>query len=323
VTCVLLLPFFFVPCCFPQQFPQQWGYPTLKNKYMIQNLFMIVFFTAMDLGFTNIALSEISTSIQQCIASTNPFWTILIESMLYKKLQHTAVYFVVVVMVIGAALSAVSSFDNADTWGIICALIAVLCSASKYIFTHKAFREFKDQMGALALLFWVDLLMCPIYLIWAGANGELYAMFAYMGDNPEEWGAFTGTAALGGVRALTQYIVLIFVSATSMSTANTFTQNLNIIISIFTQKGTSHELEVTPMLVAGISIVMIFSFGYTVIKLDKRILPAIDEKMPICAEGVICAKFSKPEKEEKETEAVAAAEAGEAGASKKGSDFRL
>ena len=34
VTCVLLLPFFFVPCCFPQQFPQQWGYPTLKNKYM-------------------------------------------------------------------------------------------------------------------------------------------------------------------------------------------------------------------------------------------------------------------------------------------------
>ena len=45
-----------------------------------------------------------------------------------------------------------------------------------------------------------------------------------MGNNPEEWGSFTGTAMLGGVRALTQYVVLIFVSATSMSTANTFTQ---------------------------------------------------------------------------------------------------
>ena len=49
------------------------------------------------------------------LLSAQPFWTILIESMLYKKLQHTAVYFVVVVMVIGAALSAVSSFDE-ELW---------------------------------------------------------------------------------------------------------------------------------------------------------------------------------------------------------------
>ena len=34
VTCVMLLPFFFIPCCFPDKFPQQWGYPTLKNKHM-------------------------------------------------------------------------------------------------------------------------------------------------------------------------------------------------------------------------------------------------------------------------------------------------
>ena len=46
------------------------GYAPLLAR-AVQNLFMIVFFTAMDLGFTNIALSEISTSIQQCIASTN------------------------------------------------------------------------------------------------------------------------------------------------------------------------------------------------------------------------------------------------------------
>jgi len=259
---------------------------------------MIVFFTALDLGFTNIALSEISTSIQQCIASTNPFWTIIIESVLYRKLQHTATYFVVMVMVIGAALSAVSNFDNADTWGIICALIAVMCSASKYVFTHKAFREFKDQMGPLALLFWVDLLMIPIYLVWAGANGEMYQMFAYLGDNPGEWGSFTGTAALGGVRALTQYVVLIFVSATSMSTANTFTQILNMIISIFTQKGTRNEVDVTGMLISGISLVCVFSLTYTALKTDKRILAYIDEHVPICAEGAICAKLKAEQKDE-------------------------
>ena len=126
--------------------------------------------------------------------------------------------------------------------------------------------------------------------VWSGANGELYEMFAYMSRSPQEWGAFTGTAMLGGVRALTQYVVLIFVSATSMSTANTFTQNLNIIISIFSQRGTMHEVAVTPTLVAGVSLVCVFSVAYTLLKADRRLLAWVDENMPLCSEGVLCAR---------------------------------
>jgi hypothetical protein len=69
VVCCMLVPIFVVR-------PSYWAVP---KREMARHLSLIVFFTALDLGFTNIALSELSTALQQCIASTNPFWTILIE----------------------------------------------------------------------------------------------------------------------------------------------------------------------------------------------------------------------------------------------------
>jgi len=280
VTCVMLVPFFLVserrvP---PQMvsmvgqthFPKMWSVPT---RPMAWTLSLIVFFTAFDLGFTNIALANLSTALQQCIASTNPFWTIMIESFVHGRWQHTLVYIAVMGLVVGAALASLGSVERMSVFGICAACAAVLCSASKYVFTHKAFGAFKGDMGALALLFWVDLFMVPIYLVWTVANGELIDMFSVAFTDVATANAFTFTAALGGVRALTQYVVLVFVTATSMSTANIFTQILNILISIPLQ-GTT----VTPYLGAGIALVITCSASYTYLKTNKNALSNFDER---------------------------------------------
>jgi hypothetical protein len=265
VTCVMLVPIFVLSPLFNKS---TWSWP---QQSMATNFALIVFFTAFDLGFTNIALANISTALQQCIASTNPFWTIVIETALYQRWQHALVYFAVIGLVSGAALASLGSDATGNPGGVIAAVVAVLCSASKYVFTHKAFRTFKGEMGALALLFWVDLFMMPIYIVWVTANGELTGYFAEVRSASDFW-QMTGTAALGGVRALTQYVVLIFVSATSMSTANIFTQILNIIISIPLQ-----NTPVSAELGAGIALVVFFSGFYALTKSNRQVLAAFDE----------------------------------------------
>jgi len=266
VTCVMLVPIFIFQY-FVQGKPMQ--YP---HRAMAPTLFLIVFFTSFDLGFTNIALAELSTALQQCIAATNPFWTILIETALYQKFQHFLIYGAVTMVVVGSVLTSIAPRLRSTTFGVIAAVVAVLCSASKYVFTHSAFKKFKGDLGALQLLFWVDLFMIPIYLIWTMSNGELFDLFNVAFAEASTFWQMTGTAALGGVRALTQYIVLAFVSATSMSTANIFTQTLNIVISIPIQ-----DTEVTPMLISGISVVIIFSSFYTYMKTVRSFLPWFDE----------------------------------------------
>lgn len=264
VTCLLL-----VPCFALKLSPFAW--PTAA---MTRVLTLIVVFTAVDLGFTNIALANISTALQQCIASTNPFWTLMIETALYRKCQHRLVYATVATIVLGAVLASVGSVTRTSTYGVAAACMAVLSSASKYVFTHSAFKEFKSEMGALSLLFWVDIFMCPIYFVWTILNGELALLFSDVFTSASTFWLMTATAALGGVRALTQYLVLIFVTATSMSTANVLTQSLNILISIPLQ-----STALTPHLAFGIGLVIPFSALYALIKAHKPCLPMLDAKL--------------------------------------------
>ena len=265
VTCAMLAPVFIVR-------PQYWA---VRRREMALNLSLIVVFTACDLGFTNIALSRLSTALQQCIASTNPFWTILIESVLHRKWQHVLIYCSVCGLVVGAVMASIGSVARLSIFGLCSAVVAVLCSSSKYVFCHKAFRDFKGELGALALLFWVDLLMIPVYILWTALNGSLFTFFSPQNLNALTIVPLTGTAALGGVRALTQYFVLLVVSATSMSTANIFTQILNIVLSIPLQ-GT----PITPFLGTGIGLVCTFSVLYTFFKSSTTALPWIDERLP-------------------------------------------
>ena len=67
VSTVLLVPVFILV-------PSTWGVPT-KEMFLGPHyaLTLIVLFTTFDLGFTNIALANISAALQQCIAATAPF----------------------------------------------------------------------------------------------------------------------------------------------------------------------------------------------------------------------------------------------------------
>jgi len=155
----------------------------------------------------------------------------------------------------------------------------VLCSASKYVFTHSAFKKFKGQLGGMALLFWVDLFLIPIYLVWlliawAAGNDELIVLFSDMFSDASLFWSVTATAALGGFRALTQYWVLTFVTATSMSSANIFVQVLNVLISIPIQ-----HTPVTGFLASGITLTIVFSFAYAALKNNKWVMTSFDEKV--------------------------------------------
>jgi hypothetical protein len=285
VVCIMLLPVFALEYIF---LGKKMQFPTMK---MAPTLFLIILFTSLDLGFTNIALAEISTALQQCIAATNPFHTIFIETALYQKWQHVLTYSTVTLLVFGAVLTSMGTIDQMTTFGVISACIAVVSSASKYVFTHSAFRHFKKDLSAMSLLFWVDLLMVPIYLVWTmiptqtHPHGELFPMFQDTFSTLGSFSLFTATAALGGVRALTQYIVLGLVSATSMSTANIFTQALNMIISIPLQ-----GLSINAPLCAGIGTILASSGFYAYIKSNKTFLPWVDEK--ICGVSPPAAKAS-------------------------------
>ena len=98
----------------------------------------------------------------------------------------------------------------------------------------------------------------------------------------------TFTAALGGLRALTGFFVLSFVTATSMVTAGILSQILNILVSIPLQ-----HLVVGPALAAGCTIVIAFVSFYAFIKAYKPFLPAVDAKLE--ANGLQALMLTKQE----------------------------
>jgi len=261
-TIILLIPVFIIK-------PSEFGIPKYE---MFPILTAVVLFTTFDMAFQNIALANTATALVMCIMATNPFWTVTLETVLYQKPQHFVVYLTVMTLVLGAVLVSLGSpISGTSTYGTICACLAVLCSASKAVFTHSAFKKYKKVLGPMALLFWVDIMMLPIYIVWTLADGELGEMFNdTMHDSYKFW-MLTMTACLGGVRALMGFYVLSYISATSTAIVNIFTQDLNIIISIPIQK-----IAVGGKLAGGVSVSMVTSAFYTFIKTYKPFLPGVD-----------------------------------------------
>ena len=109
--------------------------------------------------------------------------------------------------------------------------------------------------------------MIPIFIPWVWANGEIIMVFE-ADMNATEWFRFTGTAALGGVRALAQFFVLSYTTATTMSVANTFALVLNILISLMWQ-----PTAITPLLVGGICMVILTSAFYAYLKSSTHAWP--------------------------------------------------
>jgi drug/metabolite transporter (DMT)-like permease len=240
---------------------------------MLPILSAVVIFTTFDMAFQNIALSEDATALVMCIMATNPFWTIILETLMYCKLQHVIVYITVCMLVVGAILVSLGTpIDRFSVYGTIMACAAVLCSASKAVFTHNAFKKYKKVLGPMALLFWVDVMMLPIYIVWTLADGELVEMFNDTKDDSYKFWMLTLTGSLGGVRALMGFYVLSYISATSTAVVNIFTQDVNILISIPIQ-----HIPIVPQLVSGICVSMSSSGFYTFTKTHKPFLKSVDD----------------------------------------------
>merc|ERR1719373_792316 len=120
--------------------------------------------------------------------------------------------------------------------------------------------------------------MIPVFVPWVLLNGEFALLFITSTHSYQEWINMILTAGVGGVRALTQFVVLQFVSATSMSAANIFTQILNILVSLPLQ-----HTPLTQNLVTGIVFTICASGGYYVLKNYPRAIPEIDRACPMCA----------------------------------------
>lgn len=270
VTCAMLVPvFIFIPkewnmCSWELVFPKS-GFG--------DSLLIVVAFTAVDLGTSNIALAELSTALFQCIAACNPFATAIIEAVVSKKRQHWVIYIVVSLLVAGAVLAELGHVERSSVYGLTAAILQVMFSSSKYVFAHSILQKTKGSLGSISLLFWIDLFMIPIYIVWVLLNGEMFAIL----DAMKTWTGLTWvqvilTSGLGGIRALTQFVVLVFVTATSMSTANITTQILNILISIPIQ-----HLEITAMLVFGITTTISAAVTYSALKMNRQWLEAIPD----------------------------------------------
>ena len=151
--------------------------------------------------------------------ATSPTATVLLESILERKWQHPAIYAIVCLMVVGPVLAQFgSTFGDADPVGIVMMVLAVISGAFKYVLAHKVIKEYRHSMGTLAFTFWVEVIVGVVLLPWALLNGELYKLAT--GEEAStvgEWVLLLLTAAYGGVRIFSQFYLLQFTSATTLS----------------------------------------------------------------------------------------------------------
>jgi len=262
-TCVTLIPVFLID-------RSQWAVP--KAEYL-RGFILVCVLVALDLALTNIAVSMLAIAIQQCIIATNPAFTITIESIVNRKLQHSFVYVVIAVLCIGPVVAQIGMpADNISFLGIAAQLAGVVCSACKYVFAHSVMQQCKKDLGTFAFLFWTDVLILPILLPWALLDGELIVLLRAP-DEAMDWIQLLGAAVLGGVRFFSQLLVLRVSTATTLSCSNLAYQAINIYLSLW--------IFGKPPLTAGLitgSVITLSSAGvYTYIKISK-----ILDKSPYC-----------------------------------------
>lgn len=79
VTCITLIPLFLIK-------PSTWGIIDWQKNGL--GFALVTVLVTLDLAFTNISVSLLSISIQQTIIAVNPAVTVIIESIVKRKLSH-------------------------------------------------------------------------------------------------------------------------------------------------------------------------------------------------------------------------------------------
>lgn len=254
-TCAVVAPVFMIKA-------GTWAVP---SREILPGFCLVCLLVALDLAFTNIAVSLLAVAIQQCIIATNPAFTVAIESIVRTKIYHPAIYATITVLCVGPILAQVGAdVGSAPLLGVVVQLIGVSMSACKYVFAHAVMQSCKKELGTFAFLFWIDTLILVILVPWALFNGELVKLMQSP-STAVDWINLLLTAVLGGVRFFSQLLVLRVSTATTLSCANIAFQAINIYLSL----ALFGKPELTPWLVMG-SLVTLSSAGvYTYFKISK------------------------------------------------------
>ena len=246
------------------------------SRDMYTGFFYVCVAIAVDLGCTNVAISELSVAFQQCIKAASPAATIILETIVTGKLQHPVVYLVIVILCTGTVITGLGSSDYDSSFkGIVMMTTAVFAGAFKYVWAHSMIRTFKEKMGTLAFTFWVEVFVAAMLFPWAYLNGEIGELFwpSATDDTASystmDWALLWFTAAYGGVRIYSQFVLLQFTSATTLALSNVTIQAFTTILGIWL-----FHTEVTQTLALGVAITLLASGAYTYIKVSGQCAPS-------------------------------------------------
>lgn len=259
-------------------FKPQWL--TVPTREQRGDFALTCFCVFLDLAGANIALASISTALEQVIIASKPFVTIAIESLVHRRLDHWLMYAVVACLVAGSALTSVTTEFVSNPVGVAASIVSVVGSASKYVFTRRLVGSGSDCMHPTGLLVLCDLTIALPFLIWAAAAAQLPNFFgpSVLGASASMATQATATAALGGIKSVSQFLVLVYVTATSLSVSYVIAPTVNILLSLLVTQ-TDAAGAISPAAVAGIAVISACNLAYMVLRVDPRALPAVDRTL--------------------------------------------
>lgn len=196
--------------CFVPIFIAQPSYYANLNSGMMVGFFWVCVAIALDLAFTNMAISLLSVALQQCIKASSPAATVILESLWNRTCHHPAKYAVITLLCLGPVLTNLgsSSFDSTPL-GVAAMSMAVVAGAFKYVLAHAMIAKYKATLGTLAFTFWVEVFVAVMLAPWAILNGEMTQLVVGpdgKGVSASDWVLLCFTAGYGGVRIYSQVI---------------------------------------------------------------------------------------------------------------------
>ena len=251
--------------------------PPLRGDMLCQLLPVCAAIT-IDFALSNVAISQLPLALQQAIASTIAAATILLETIVTQRCKPLSTWLVIITLCIGAVLSHLSSVTAepeatrgamavaALLPGELAMFVAIFAAAAKYVFAKSMLHAFRQELGALPLLFWIEVVICATLLPWALLWGELQALYC-AGYGVPEWASLASAAALGGVRFFMELLVLRYWSATTLSAANLSAHSFVIVVwAIVTRQ------SLTPSFVAGTLVTIGASVAFAWLKVSRPAL---------------------------------------------------
>jgi len=251
VTVLWLLPVFAI---WPASF-------STLHKGMIPALLVACLLVAIDVTCTNISIALLSVPLQQCMSAMTPTITLIIESIYQCQPKAPTVYLLVLVLTGGTAALLLGTFAQEEApldqtaVGVIAMLVGLLATSTKYVALHAIIRNYRDELGSLSFLFWTEIFTMVFVVPWSIADGELGTLVATK-DIKLQVGLYV-TAGLGGVRFLSQVIVLRLFSPTTLSVANVGAHLLAAALSLVVFK----SLTWNPLVITGLTVVAL-SLGF-------------------------------------------------------------